>query len=150
MLFLLGTLALGLTTFTLALRAFWPFTVDDAFINLRYGRNLLEGHGPVFNVGERAEGYTSFAWMLAAAAAIALAGAPEAWMKIASLLATLAAIGLAAALAAEVARPRGALARWRAATFTAALLLVYPGTAVHAVAGLETSSMRPRASCFGS
>jgi hypothetical protein len=35
---------------------------DDAFISFRYARNLAEGHGLVFNVGERVEGYTNFLW----------------------------------------------------------------------------------------
>ena len=38
--------------------------VDDAFISFRYARNLLEGHGLVFNPGERVEGYTNFLWTL--------------------------------------------------------------------------------------
>lgn len=37
---------------------------DDAFISFRYARNLLEGHGLVWNVGERVEGYTNFLWTL--------------------------------------------------------------------------------------
>jgi hypothetical protein len=43
---------------------------DDAFISFRYARNLLEGHGLVWNPGERVEGYTNFLWtvMLAGAA----------------------------------------------------------------------------------
>jgi arabinofuranosyltransferase len=35
---------------------------DDGFINLRVVRNLLEGHGPVFNIGERVEACTSTLW----------------------------------------------------------------------------------------
>lgn len=37
-----------------------PFIVDDAYITLRYARHLAEGLGPVWNPGERVEGYTSF------------------------------------------------------------------------------------------
>ena len=33
------------------------FLCDDAFISFRYARNLLEGHGLVFNPGEFVEGY---------------------------------------------------------------------------------------------
>ncbi len=40
------------------------FLTDDAFINFRYVRNLLEGHGLVFNPGERVEGYSNFLWTL--------------------------------------------------------------------------------------
>lgn len=37
---------------------------DDAFIAFRYARNFAEGHGLVFNLGERVEGYTNFLWTL--------------------------------------------------------------------------------------
>ncbi|MCY3959730.1 MAG: hypothetical protein OXG65_15775, partial [Chloroflexi bacterium] len=40
------------------------FISDDAFISFRYVRNLLEGHGLVFNPGEYVEGYTNFLWVL--------------------------------------------------------------------------------------
>ena len=40
------------------------FLTDDAFISFRYVRNLLEGHGLVFNPGERVEGYSNFLWTL--------------------------------------------------------------------------------------
>ena len=36
---------------------------DDAFINLRVVDLLGQGHGPVFNVGERVEAYTSTLWV---------------------------------------------------------------------------------------
>lgn len=49
---------------------FWGFVQDDAYISLRYARNLVEGHGVVFNPGERVEGYTNFLWMLLGAAAL--------------------------------------------------------------------------------
>lgn len=48
-----------------------PF-VDDSYITLRYARNLVEGHGLVFNPGERVEGYTHPLWVLLAALALAL------------------------------------------------------------------------------
>jgi hypothetical protein len=37
--------------------------VDDTYIFLRYARNIWEGAGPVFNDGERVEGYTSPLWL---------------------------------------------------------------------------------------
>ncbi|MBM9502162.1 hypothetical protein JWG44_18045 [Leptospira sp. 201903071] len=37
---------------------------DDAFISLRYAKNLAEGKGLVFNEGEKVEGYTNFLWTL--------------------------------------------------------------------------------------
>ena len=40
------------------------FLTDDAFISFRYARNLLDGHGLVFNPGEYVEGYSNFLWIL--------------------------------------------------------------------------------------
>ncbi len=54
---LLPALALGHNMWTLA-----PFTVDDAYISFRYAHNLADGHGLVYNVGQRVEGYTNFSW----------------------------------------------------------------------------------------
>jgi hypothetical protein len=45
---------------------------DDAFISFRYAQNLLHGHGLVWNVGERVEGYTNFLWTLLTAGGMAL------------------------------------------------------------------------------
>lgn len=58
-------LALGVLTATL----YWfrGFLQDDVFISLRYAYNLAHGNGLVFNVGERVEGFTNFAWTLFAA-----------------------------------------------------------------------------------
>ncbi len=52
------------------------FLCDDAFIGFRYVRNLVEGHGLVFNPGEYVEGYTNFLWLLELAALWALTGIP--------------------------------------------------------------------------
>ncbi|MBS1848997.1 MAG: hypothetical protein JST73_12045 [Actinobacteria bacterium] len=38
-------------------------TSDDAFINYRVVHQIEAGHGPVFNVGERVEAFTSPAWL---------------------------------------------------------------------------------------
>ena len=43
----------------------WPlrdFMPDDAFIHLQFAKHLRDGHGLVFNVGERVYGTTSPAW----------------------------------------------------------------------------------------
>jgi hypothetical protein len=37
---------------------------DDTFITLRYVDNYLQGHGLVYNEGERVEGYTHFLWLI--------------------------------------------------------------------------------------
>ncbi len=40
------------------------FVCDDAFISFRYAKNFVEGHGLVYNIGERVEGYMNFLWTL--------------------------------------------------------------------------------------
>ena len=40
------------------------WTADDAFITFRYAQNWARGLGPVFNAGERVEGYTNFLWLV--------------------------------------------------------------------------------------
>lgn len=40
------------------------WVADDIFITFRYCDNVLEGHGPVYNPGERSEGYTHFLWFV--------------------------------------------------------------------------------------
>lgn len=43
----------------------WSFlfqNVDDAYISFRYGKNLMNGYGLVYNNGEYVEGYTNFLW----------------------------------------------------------------------------------------
>ncbi len=44
------------------------FLHDDTFISLRYARNFIEGNGLVWNPGERVEGYTNFAHVMAVSA----------------------------------------------------------------------------------
>jgi hypothetical protein len=48
------------------------FVQDDAFISFRYAGNLARGYGPVWNPGERVEGYTNFLWMVMIAAGLRL------------------------------------------------------------------------------
>jgi hypothetical protein len=46
----------------------YDFVADDTFITLRYAQNLAAGNGPVFNVGDRVEGFSSATWMVLLAA----------------------------------------------------------------------------------
>ena len=72
------------------------FLCDDAFISFRYTRNLLEGHGLVFNPGEYVEGYTNFLWILELAAIWGIFGIrPEhaaPWLSVAYTVGTIAAM----------------------------------------------------------
>ena len=69
---------------------------EDAFISFRYARNLLAGHGLVFNPGERVEGYTNFLWTLELAGIWGLSGIrPEhaaPWLSVFYTAATIAAM----------------------------------------------------------
>lgn len=47
---------------------------DDSYISLQYAKNLALGHGLVFNVAERVEGYTNFLWIVWLAPWYRLAG----------------------------------------------------------------------------
>ncbi|MFZ5481560.1 MAG: hypothetical protein ACOZNI_32660 [Myxococcota bacterium] len=60
---------------------FFPVTVDDAFISLRYAWNLVQGEGLVFNPGERVEGYSNPSWTLLAAGWLALGLEPLVALK---------------------------------------------------------------------
>src|SRR5438270_11352111 len=53
------------------------YSVDDPLITLRYASNLIHGHGAVFNVGERVEGYSSALHLLVAAGALLVPGGHE-------------------------------------------------------------------------
>jgi hypothetical protein len=107
---------------------------DDAFISFRYADNLLRGHGLVFNVGERVEGYTNFLWtlLLAGTATLGL-HAPQmslllGLLSFALLLATMSRIGMRIA-------PQGT---WLAVPLAAGVCAAQYTMASFATSGLET------------
>jgi hypothetical protein len=71
----------------LAIRHAW--LTDDAFISFRYARNLLDGHGLVYNVGERVEGYTNFLWTMWTALGLSIGVEAGLWSNIWSITAYL-------------------------------------------------------------
>jgi hypothetical protein len=105
--------------------------LDDAFISFRYARNLIEGAGLVYNVGERVEGYSNLLFVLLSALAQSL-GLDPAWAaKAVSLAAAVAVVVLLARLERRwVGRRRVPLA-WL-------LVLPLPAFAYWAVGTLET------------
>ena len=92
------------------------FLTDDAFVTFRYVRNLVEGHGLVFNVGERVEGYTNFLWALELAAFRSVFGIrPEhasPWLSVAYTAGTFVVLFLCAARLPAV--PKRGLVQWMA------------------------------------
>ena len=115
----------------LYLRAMAWDVVDDAYISFRYARNLIEGHGLVFNVGERVEGYTNFLWTVLLSPVIGL-GAPPTWT---AALGGLFFGGITLWLVYQVGRRLGG--SW--VGLTAALFLALDGSfALWSVGGMET------------
>ncbi len=58
-------IAFGLGLLALAVQS-WvvqPWTMDDAYIYMRYAENFALGNGVVYNPGVRVEGYTTFLWV---------------------------------------------------------------------------------------
>jgi len=62
--------ALGVVALFLGHAWYLGGVAEDAFISFRFARNLVEGHGLVWNPGEaRVEGYTNFSWVVLSALA---------------------------------------------------------------------------------
>lgn len=66
---------------------------DDAFISFRYALNAAEGHGLVYNLGERVEGYSNFLYV-AILTLVALIGSGSALYPAALIINTAALVGL--------------------------------------------------------
>jgi hypothetical protein len=114
---------------------YW-WLVDDAMISMRYGRNLAEGSGLVWNAGERVEGYTNLLWTLFMAL-VHLTPLPDSKTSLVVLLAN---VAIAAATVPLVARLVGLLGGgvWATGAALAAYVLG-ANTAYFATSGLETS-----------
>ncbi len=96
------------------------FLCDDAFISFRYARNLLEGHGLVFNPGEYVEGYTNFLWVLELAALWGGLGIPP--ERAAPWLSVVCTVGVVAVLGVWLARLPLLRHRWLVAWMAFGLL----------------------------
>jgi arabinofuranosyltransferase len=87
-------LAFSFLVFLILTYIFFPESIDDAYITLRFSKNLILGNGPVFNVGERVEGYSNFSWMVLLAAFGWAGAAMEMAMKYLSLISGLCVLAL--------------------------------------------------------
>jgi hypothetical protein len=127
----------------LGLGASWAaalaWVCDDAFISFRYAANLLDGHGLVWNPGERVEGYTNFLWTLLLAGPMAL-GIHPAQAAVVLGLAALAATLLVVARLIERVRPD---APWTLPVAVLALALN------HCFASFGTSGLETMAATLG-
>ncbi len=119
---------------TALLVAAWGFTTDDAWIPLRYARQLAAGEGLRWNAGEPpVEGYSNFTFVLAGALALAAGSQPVFWLK---LLGALSLLGLLALLPA-LQEGHGRLPLALAAGF---IYLLYPWVPLWSTSGLETAT----------
>ena len=57
-------LVVGMCAFLALSYIYFPESIDDAYITLRFSKNVSIGNGPVFNIGERVEGYSNPFWMI--------------------------------------------------------------------------------------
>ena len=99
----LGWSAFGLFSlwFAWILTVTWATTLrlEDQLIVLRYARNLVEGNGLVYNVGERVMGFTTPLWTLLSTAFVAFGGdSAPAWQNTFGVFCMLGTAALAARL----------------------------------------------------
>jgi hypothetical protein len=109
---------------------------DDGYIALRYVQNLMDGHGLVYNAGERVEGYNCFLWLI-------LVGAVSAVLPAVPMHLVAEGIGIAAGIAtliltAVVAQKRYGLSGWWAVV-PALLMAGHSGFIAWTTGGLETT-----------
>ncbi|MFZ5480209.1 MAG: hypothetical protein ACOZNI_25825 [Myxococcota bacterium] len=110
-----------------------PSVVDDAYVSLRYARNLALGNGLVYNAGEPpVEGYTDFLWVLLMAPGTRLPLHPATWATGWGL-----AFGALAVMLCE--RLAHALGAGRASLAAGLALALNPHFGIAASNGLETS-----------
>ncbi len=119
------------------------WVTEDAFLDVRVVQHLLAGYGPVFNVGERVEAYTSPLWI----ALLALWGLTGQPIEIGAVT-----LGLLCSAGGVLAAEAGALAlaerlwhldggprmRWLALPLGAAVIAALPPMWDFATSGLET------------
>ncbi|MCZ6782653.1 MAG: hypothetical protein O7G30_05010 [Proteobacteria bacterium] len=127
-----AALALAIGVLIAHASRYLDYTVDDAFISFRYGQHWADGHGLVFNPGDRVEGYSNLAWTVLFGAIASVASDPVWWMKGIALTLGAGALVLVAALALQT---TGSVV---AAAVAALLVAQSPFFAVWTVAGLET------------
>jgi hypothetical protein len=128
-------LLLALTGFLVASAlSFWPYTVDDAFISLRYAQNLVEHGELAWNLGERVEGISNPLWTLWSAIGLVVGSPIVMWLKGSGLLAGAALVPLTYLLARRVGTSAAV------GLGAAAIVATNASLALWAIAGLETAS----------
>ncbi|HEX5656275.1 MAG TPA: hypothetical protein VFX59_03730 [Polyangiales bacterium] len=113
----------------------WVFTLDDAYITLRYSLHWAQGLGPTWNPGgPPAEGYTTTLWMALLALAIRLGLDGLLFAKLAGVAFALGTLAIASLMASQLSRQRAL-----AACVPWLLGCAYWPFSLHAVSGMETT-----------
>jgi arabinofuranosyltransferase len=126
----------GAALLALSLAHTWRFrfhVTDDAYISFRYVANFLEGHGLVYNPGERVWGFTNFLWMALLAPGLACGLDPLALARALGVLSSAGALLLVLRVGAPARPARG----WNPGG--ACLLATSGAYLLQALGGLETS-----------
>jgi hypothetical protein len=120
---------------------------DDAFVSFRYAQHLVRGHGLVFNVGERVEGYTNFLWTMMLAAGMRVGLEPILLSEVMGLACFVALLGLYLGLHRRLAREVTEPGPLPLLPVTALCLATALHVEVFATSGLETILFTLLASC---
>jgi len=106
------------------------YLMDDAFISFRYAKNLIDGHGLVWNIGERVEGYSNFSWTMLIVGFMWMGVSPETSTYLMGLVLHITCLLLTYQLALKVLKNRN----W------SLLVMILTGTS-YSVSGLATSGL---------
>lgn len=132
------TLTLGLS---LLHQLLFATVTEDALVTFRYAQNIADGNGPVFNPGERVEGYTNFLWLVLIALPRAAFGADVPTVAVVfGVLAALGCVLLSCFLVNRIvagATPGGAGPRPAIGVAAAVLTASAGGLAVYGASGSE-------------
>jgi arabinofuranosyltransferase len=125
--------AVGVLVLVAHVAALAAYVVDDAFISMRYARNIASGWGPVFVPGDRVEGFSNPLFTYLLALLHPLASGEDAFPLLAR------AIGVVSAAACVVLLARAPLRGGAPANALAvAVMALSTSAALWSVAGLET------------
>ncbi len=113
---------------------YFEWKSDDAYIAFVYARNWVAGHGLVFNIGERVEGYTCFLWVALCALGELLGADIAQWSTALGIASAVGTIFVTWRLAQDLA-PRESRT---SAVFAGLLVGTYPGVVWWAPSGMET------------
>jgi len=134
---LAGLILIALALVVVQFFATGTYWSDDAFISFRYAQNLADGRGPVWNPGERVEGYTNFGWMLLIAGALKTGVDATHASRALGLLATAGTLALVPVLASQLRTP-WTWRWWLVAGGAIVALGLNTGFSLWTFAGLET------------